>query len=148
MKKINVLIIDDDMMIASGIASLIANILSVKGGSTYIKSTDFMDFSHSLVISPGEELSFEVSCDSISANHILEKRDFSAIILDGNLLYGDHGREVLEVMNEQQKSITIVISGDKKFLEEVKSQGVLGLSKNFDAKKFKEAFIKIIKTRS
>lgn len=65
-----------------------------------------------------------VARDKNEALNLLNSADFDLITLDGQLLNGDHGRDVLKEMTEAQISKTIIYSADAKFIAECKSKGI------------------------
>ncbi|PCI21266.1 hypothetical protein COB64_00080 [Candidatus Wolfebacteria bacterium] len=50
--------------------------------------------------------------------------DFDVLLLDGNLGWGGHGRNVLNILNEDQLKKTIICSADDKFIKEAQKKDI------------------------
>lgn len=103
MKKINILIVEDDEGIVSNI------IIALKRNIPNLQPF--------------------VATNKVEALNLLKSEDFGLITLDGQLLDGDHGREVLKEMTDEQVLKTLVYSADLKFLKECEDKGIKTLGK-------------------
>jgi response regulator of citrate/malate metabolism len=103
MKKFNVLVVEDDLEIAPYIVMFLDRVIP---NSNFFKARD-----------KTEALKF------------ITEKEFDLITLDGQLLNGDHGRDVLKGMSEDQILKTIVYSCDSDFLKECQAKGIKAVNK-------------------
>ena len=70
----------------------------------------------------------ETAKDQLTSNY----KNFDILFLNGNLAFGGHGRNVLNVLNKEQVNKTIICSGDDNFITEAENKGVsIFLDKSF-----------------
>lgn len=108
MKKINVLVVEDNPAMSSAIADSIKYFFSEKD--------------------------FEV--EVVAASNLKEAIDYlrddkhDLITLDGKLSHGDHGLDVLKEMSLEQVSKTIVYSGEMNFVFSCRQNGIQAFLKS------------------
>ena len=93
---------------------------------------------------PHIEWSFSEAENKDEAVEFLEKEEYDKILLDGNLSCGQHGRDVLAFLSEDQRSKTCVLSCDNGFILEAEKKGILAFDKSDFSGKMNEIFSKII----
>jgi len=138
MKKIKILVVEDEGYHASPIARHIASILC----KHEIEDDDKKEFSKKFseiycFIEPMvyENLSIYADGNMDRAIELLKNNNYSLITLDGNLPEGGHGRKILEKMTDEQRAVTIIISGDYKFINQAESQNIYAIEKGGDTKR-------------
>jgi DNA-binding NarL/FixJ family response regulator len=83
-----------------------------------------------------KDVKFIITKNSFSAIEELKKGIFDAIICDGHLLFGTHGREVIAFIKENQTDQlpkVIAHSSDALFVNECKEQGAKGCAKSLSS---------------
>ena len=59
--------------------------------------------------------------------------DFDILLLDGDLGFGGHGSDVLQILTQDQIKKTITCSGNDTFIQECKEKGILNsIDKGFE----------------
>lgn len=105
-------------------------------------SADIALFFKSMLEKVYEEESLEIiwKNNSKEAKEVVDEfPDFDVMLLDGELIWGDDGREVIKVLNEDQKKRTICISGSRQFVLDAKKMGVEAhIDKSFSGMTSKE----------
>lgn len=102
--KIKVLIIEDDPITVEVIENQLKNIIN-------------------------DDIQLKFANTKDQALFCLQNDDFDLITLDGRLLDGSHGREVLREMRVTQINKTIVYSGENEFVSECLVKGVRAIQK-------------------
>lgn len=79
------------------------------------------------------EINVCFAMDKTGALNALREKIFFLITLDGNLLNGDHGRDILKEMTTAQKSRTVVHSGEEEFISQCQKNGIMTIKKGDDS---------------
>ncbi|MCK9438535.1 MAG: hypothetical protein WC164_02140 [Patescibacteria group bacterium] len=128
MKKINILIVEDDCIQADMLAIIFKNFFS-----KYKKVNNVQSDIVASNVSLNDCLSIDFAIDSKEAELKISKSDYFLITLDGVLYGGDHGRNLLRLMNFQQIKKTMIISGDIEFITECEKKGMVCIEKPVSA---------------
>lgn len=141
MKKFRLLIVDDDLEIASFVASHVTCILSKGEEMIRFGRNEILDGLLCPIDTLNGDLLIDVAYNVKDASGKLKDNIYSAIILDGNLPNGEHGRDILKLMNPEQKAVTIISSGDNHFLIEAEKQNIQAMSKSDGIETLKRIFV-------
>ncbi len=124
MKKIKILIVEDDLKQSELLAIMIKRFFA-----RFDISGKNEDFNNGQSFGYSDNLSIDFATDCKEASIKIQSFNYSLITLDGSLADGDHGRDLLKLMNFDEIKRTIIISGDLKFIEECRENNMLCLQK-------------------
>ena len=131
MKKYKILIVDDDRITICMIACYLTTILSEVVGKEIIRLSvsELMSAINDSFVAWDGILTIDVSQDVESAIYKISNNTYDVITLDGDLSCGKHGRDILKMMDSNQKQTVVVYSGDSTFVKEAEAQNIHAMNK-------------------
>lgn len=134
MKKVSVLIVEDDYVQADMLASIFKRFFS-----RYNKTNNVLSSTTDCAAKLNDCLSIDFAIDSKEARLKINESDYLLVTLDGTLYGGDHGRNLLDLMSPQQLKKIMIVSGDTEFVVECRKKGMTCIEKPISISNFEKS---------